>query len=45
MARMYGNDEISSRYFGDVLQWTNCILDSGEACHTTPQVLDLSQVN
>ena len=32
------NDESSSRYFGDILQLTNWILDSGATCHTSPQV-------
>ena len=40
MERMSGNDESSSRDFGDSSQWTNYILDSGETCHMTPQVLD-----
>ena len=40
MARMYSNDEISSKDFGDSLQLTNWILDSGEKCHMTPQVSD-----
>ena len=38
MARMAGNDESYSRYFGDSFQLTNCILDSGETCHMLPQV-------
>ena len=40
MALMYGNDEISSRYFGESLQQTNYILDSGATCHMIPQVQD-----
>ena len=38
MAHMYGNDKFYSRYFGDISQLTNCILDSGATCHMTPQV-------
>ena len=38
MARMSGNEKISSRYFGDSSQLTNYILDSGGTCHMTPQV-------
>ena len=44
MVRMYGNDKISSRYFGDNVQLTNWILDSGATCHMAPQVSDLHQV-
>ena len=40
MARMSGNDESPSRYFGDSSQLTNWVLDSGEMCHMTPQVSD-----
>ena len=39
MARMSDNDECHSRDFGDSLQLTNWILDSGTKCHMTPQVL------
>ena len=39
MARISGNDESFSRYFGDSLQFTNCILDSIATYHMTPQVL------
>ena len=35
---MSGNDKISSKYFGDSSQLTNCILDSGAMCHMKPQV-------
>ena len=35
---MYSNDNSSSRYFGDSLQLTDWILDSGTTCHMTPQV-------
>ena len=37
---MPGNVKISSRYFGDILQSTNLIFDSGAMCHMTPQVSD-----
>ena len=40
MARMYGKDESSSRYFGHSLQLTNWILDSGAMCNMKPQVSD-----
>ena len=40
MAQISDNDECSSRDFGDSSQLTNCILDSGETCHTKPQVYD-----
>ena len=40
MTGMYGNDEVSSRDSGDILQLTNWILDSGATCHMTPQVMD-----
>ena len=33
---MYDNDECPSRNFGDSLQLTNWIFDSGETCHITP---------
>ena len=38
MARMSGNDEVSSRAFGDILQLTNWILYSGATCHMTPHI-------
>ena len=38
MAQMSGNDESSSRYFGDSSKLTNWILDSGTTCNMTPQV-------
>ena len=44
MAQMSDKDASSSRDFGDSSKWTNWILDSGAACHMTPQVSDLSQV-
>ena len=37
---MSDNDECSSRDFGDSLQLTNWILDSGATCHMTPEVSD-----
>ena len=40
MARMSGNDECPSGYFGDSSQLTNCILDSGATYHMTPEVQD-----
>ena len=38
MACMHSNEESSSKYFGDSLQFNNWILDSGETCHRTPEV-------
>ena len=35
---MSGNDECPSETFGDSLQFTNWILDSGFTCHMTPEV-------
>ena len=40
MARMYSDDERKSVNYGDSLQLTNWILDSGAACHMTPEVTD-----
>ena len=40
IARMYGNDECPSGNFGDSLQLTNWILDSGSTFHMTPDVSD-----
>ena len=40
MALMSDNDECPSRDFGDSLQSTNWILDSGATCHMMPQVSD-----
>ena len=40
MARM-SNDEVrENKDYGDSLQLTNWILDSGATCHTTPEVTD-----
>ena len=41
MARMSGNNECPSEKFGESLQLTNWILDSGATCHMTPEVSDL----
>ena len=41
MARMSSNDERSRDKYGDSLQVTNWILDSGATCHMRPEVLDL----
>ena len=41
MAQMSSNDERKSEKYGDSLQLTNWILDSGATCHMTPEVLDL----
>ena len=45
MARMSGNDEIYSRYFGDSSKLTNWMLDLGSACYMKPQVQDLTPVS
>ena len=37
---MFGHGKSSGRYFGDIFQSNNLILDSGEICHMTPQVSD-----
>ena len=38
MARMSDNEEFPSGNFGDSLQLTNWVLDSGEMYHMTPEV-------
>ena len=40
MARMSSDDERKSGKYGDSLQLTNWILDSGATCHMTPEVTD-----
>ena len=45
MSRMSGNEESSSRYFGDSSQLTYWVLDSGEMCHMTHQVSDFIPVS
>ena len=40
MARKSGNNECPSKSFGDSLQLTNWILDSGATCHMTPEISD-----
>ena len=40
MEQMSGNDEFTSENFGESLQLTNQILDSGATCHVTPEVSD-----
>ena len=40
MSQMSGNDEFPSRNFGDSLQLTNWILDSGTTCNIKPEVSD-----
>ena len=40
MAQMSSNDERKSVKYGDSLQWTNRILNSGATCHMTPGVSD-----
>ena len=38
MSRMSSNAETPRRDFGDSLQLTNWILDSGATCHMTPDI-------
>ena len=40
MARMSSDDKCKSVKYGDSLQLTNWILDSGATCHMTPEVTD-----
>ena len=40
MARMSSDDKRESKDYGDSLQLTNWILDSGATCHMTPEVTD-----
>ena len=40
MAQMSGNNKIPSRYFGDISQLNNWILDPWATCNMTPQVSD-----
>ena len=40
MARMSSDDERKSVKYGDSSQLTNLILDSGETCDMTPEVLN-----
>ena len=40
MARMSNDDLRENKYYGDSLQLTNWILDSGATCHMTPEVMD-----
>ena len=44
MARMSSDDERISVKYGDSLQLTNWILDSGSTCHITPEVPDFIPV-
>ena len=41
MARMSSNEECSNENYGDNLQLTNWILDSGATCYMKPEVSDL----
>ena len=40
MARMSNDDVSENKDYGDSLLLTNWILDSGESCHMTPEVMD-----
>ena len=40
MECMYSNVETTRGNYGDILQLTNWILDSGENCHMTPDISD-----
>ena len=37
---MSSNEELSSENYGDSLQLTNWILELGETCNMTPEILD-----
>ena len=45
MAYISYNIVIPRRYFGDSLQMTNCILNSGATLHIRPYILDLILVS
>ena len=40
MARMSSGEKRENKNYGDSLQLTNWILDSGATCHMTPEVMD-----
>ena len=40
MARISYNKDSPRRRFGDSLQLTNWVLDSGATCHVTPEISD-----
>ena len=40
MAHMSSNAESTRRNYGNSSQQTNWILDSGAACHVTPEIYD-----
>ena len=40
MARMSNDDVSKNKHYGDSLQLTNWILDSGATSHMTPEVTD-----
>ena len=40
MAHMYSNEKRKNKQYGDSLQLTNWILNSGATCHITPEVSD-----
>ena len=45
MARMSNDDVRENKNYGDSLQSTNWILDSGATCHMTPEVTDFIPVS
>ena len=45
MARMSSDNKRESKDYGDSLQLTNWILDSGATCHMTPEVTDFIPVS
>ena len=45
MASISSNAESNRIYFGDRLQLTNLILDSGATCHMTPEILDFISIS
>ena len=40
MAHMYSNEESPTRYFGDILQLINWLLDAYATCHMTTYISD-----
>ena len=45
MARMSNNAESPRRNYGDSSQLANWMIDSGETCHMTPEILDFIPVS
>ena len=45
MACIYSNAVSPRRYFGDISQLTNWILESGATCHMTPDIYVFTPVS